>query len=161
MGDVTQLTAEPDFADGDDVIPQRLAGERGRHRKRERDIGPGVVDSGPADRKGVHVVARHGETTTSFEYRQQHGEPPGIDALRRSARVAEVGVRHQRLHFDQQRAVAIDGCHDRRTRHPSDPVGQKQTAGIIDGDEAVMSICSNRPRSLPRTDASPLTSRRP
>ena len=92
-----------------------------------------------ADGGREHLVLTHRHPGSSLEHGQQQRQPAGIEALSAAPwRHTGVDLVGQRLHLDQQRAVALERGRDRRPGDTGAPIGEEQAAGVGHPDQPAL-----------------------
>ena len=130
-GHLADLATQADLSDDHDVLPEVSAGGRRDHGEGQRQVSGRLGHVNAAHHRGVHVQGPEVDACATLQHGQQQGQPTGIQAARRPARVLRRGPHHQRLDLHQQRTVALQGRQHHRAGHIGSTVGQEQPAGVV------------------------------
>src|SRR5690606_13421146 len=132
------LAREPDFAEYDQPLGQRLVAQRGHDGQQHGQVSRRFSDLDTANRVDEDILIERHDARMPVQYRQQHGQACALQPHREPARIRNMRRIDQSLDLDQQGTRSFLGGHDAGARHVLFMLGQKQGRGIGDAAQAAI-----------------------
>ena len=154
LGDLADLAGQADLAARHQIGGQgSIHGGRGQGQA-DGQVGAGLGDADPADRRGVDVDRGEGQAGPALQNRQQEGQAPAVQPLGGPAGQGQPRRDDQGLQFDEQGPVPLHRREDGRAGPTDTPVAEEQPARVGHTAQAAgRSSRTGRARRWPRSGA--------